>query len=532
MKKTQILTFCCMLAVGHVYSMNQETVLSSDLHGRRHAVVSAEGMSNDQSDSFESRYQTREADSDESDRSESATNSSEAHKDSPLTRPRSLIRPSANSDLSQWPRLNPSEITQTQVTIQQSRISGYRSSDTVTLNPRVITTLPMESALSTSMQNFHIRGTNLSDMSQLAVDTRDPTHPLACTHIQANELESAMRTQKIARVLAVDGGGIRGLIPAIWCRVLEAITGLPLQVIFHMFAGTSTGGIIASALALLEPYSADEIVDLYMSKGRNIFVKRNWFDNPFGISKSKYRTGPAYGVYTEFFKDWKLSDISSDLVVTYFDLSHQVSKLFRSYMARENPILCDYYMRDVVASTTAAPTYFRPFKLRTVYNTDNNINSFSNAIDGGVYANNPSLHALKEATHLYSEADAYLLLSMGTGSFKEQLNPKSLLNWAIDITGIVMQGAEDTTSAFIHEYEQFFPKPIYFVRNQVGLYKEHKDMDNLSADNLSYLARLPEASASEIDKLRAVAPALRIAKTPREILLDSLVSREAAIDED
>ncbi len=299
-----------------------------------------------------------------------------------------------------------------------------------------------------------------------------------------------------------------------------------------MFSGTSTGGIIASALSLPEPYSADQIVDLYMSKGRNIFVKRNWFDNPFGISKSKYRTGPAYGIYTEFFKNWKLSDVPSDLVVTYFDLSHQVSKLFRSYMAREHPILCDYYMRDVVASTTAAPTYFRPFKLRTVHNTDNNIGSFSSAIDGGVYANNPSLHALKEASHLYSEAEVYLLLSMGTGSFKEQLNPKSLLNWAIDITGIVMQGAEDTTSAFVHEYEQFFPKPIYFVRNQVGLYKEHKDMDNLSADNLSYLARLPEASASEIDKLRVIAPALRVAKTPREALLDALVSRSTAILED
>src|SRR4051794_6908142 len=77
--------------------------------------------------------------------------------------------------------------------------------------------------------------------------------------------------QETIRILTIDGGGIRGIIPATVLR--EILQGLRAQDVFHMIAGTSTGGILACALAKPEPHAPQELIDLYVRHGGEIFDK-------------------------------------------------------------------------------------------------------------------------------------------------------------------------------------------------------------------------------------------------------------------
>ncbi len=72
------------------------------------------------------------------------------------------------------------------------------------------------------------------------------------------------------RILSIDGGGIRGIIPAI---VIQSLRKLKAQDVFHIIAGTSTGGIIAYGLAKPNPISLQDIIDLYVKHGSEIFEK-------------------------------------------------------------------------------------------------------------------------------------------------------------------------------------------------------------------------------------------------------------------
>ena len=73
------------------------------------------------------------------------------------------------------------------------------------------------------------------------------------------------------RILAIDGGGIRGLIPALVLAELERRTGRRMAQIVDLIAGTSTGAIIACALAKPEPLAAAAIADIYVQDGPRIF---------------------------------------------------------------------------------------------------------------------------------------------------------------------------------------------------------------------------------------------------------------------
>ena len=75
----------------------------------------------------------------------------------------------------------------------------------------------------------------------------------------------------VIRILSIDGGGIRGIIPTM---VLKAILGnTKAQDAFHIIAGTSTGGIIASGLSKPNPIGLDQILNLYVDHGYEIFDK-------------------------------------------------------------------------------------------------------------------------------------------------------------------------------------------------------------------------------------------------------------------
>jgi patatin-like phospholipase/acyl hydrolase len=83
----------------------------------------------------------------------------------------------------------------------------------------------------------------------------------------------------VVRILSIDGGGIRGIIPAMVVKELLGV--LKAQDVFHIITGTSTGGIIACGLAKPTPIDVNDIVDLYVKHGGEIFKKGNLGQIPF-----------------------------------------------------------------------------------------------------------------------------------------------------------------------------------------------------------------------------------------------------------
>ena len=163
------------------------------------------------------------------------------------------------------------------------------------------------------------------------------------------------------RILAIDGGGIRGLIPAVVCQKIEEWSKNRIHELFDLIAGTSTGGILA--LGLASPpngTAAGGLADFYKSRGPEIF------SNPRRLTS--YLKGPKYdnarlkSALSEQFGELKLSQAKVDVHITGYDIGLRRPIYFTRSQARANTD-DDFSMRDIAVATSAAPTYFKPAKV-------------------------------------------------------------------------------------------------------------------------------------------------------------------------
>ena len=346
--------------------------------------------------------------------------------------------------------------------------------------------------------------------------------------------ESIATTSKLTRVLTIDGGGIRGVGPASWCASLEHIAGKPTADMFNLLAGTSTGGLIASGLAMEDPnspgsslYSADDILHFYNHESSTIFTRRNFLGY---LTLSKYKTRPAYEVFNKLYGDVKLSQVrpDCDLFIPYYNLTNNRPGFFKSHKAK-NPIFernQDFYLRDVVASTTAAPTYFKDFKLYTAYNRDHIDlfrNTYVSAIDGCVAVNDPTACAMTQAESLYPRSDAFLLVSMGTGQRVSEVKPRGLLSWARHISTILMSNSSDMSEHMFRKFGIYSNRAIFFSRLQFDISESHVSMDDTSPENLSYLEHQAQTTIPVMNQIRKIGRVLRISDKPKreDVFLDN-----------
>src|SRR5215475_13137622 len=128
-------------------------------------------------------------------------------------------------------------------------------------------------------------------------------------------------------VLSIDGGGIRGLIPAAFLDQLEQRTGRRVFELFDYVAGTSTGGILALGLganrpAGAAPYSARELIGLYQTQGPRIFSRGflHRLVSLGGFNGAKYPADGVEGVLRTYFGDRRLKDARTNLLVTAYAL--------------------------------------------------------------------------------------------------------------------------------------------------------------------------------------------------------------------
>jgi patatin-like phospholipase/acyl hydrolase len=225
------------------------------------------------------------------------------------------------------------------------------------------------------------------------------------------------------RVLSIDGGGIRGLIAArVIARLEELISAEAgeerrLADCFHMFAGTSTGGLLALGLTVPDPanparprLSGSDLVELYESEGPRIFGDRlHRLLSLGGWIGPKHPEGRLADVLRERFGDARLREALRELLVTSYDMTEPGPHFFKRWRARESEDR-DVAMVDVGLSTSAAPTYFPSHGL-----------AGRALVDGGLFAANPAVAAVVEALKRRDEeprdlsAGELLLVSLGTG---------------------------------------------------------------------------------------------------------------------
>src|SRR4051794_2252256 len=287
------------------------------------------------------------------------------------------------------------------------------------------------------------------------------------------------------KILAIDGGGIRGLIPAVVLAEIEKRTGRPISSLFDLVAGTSTGAIIACALTRPGPMPADRLAAIYEEEGPQIFdaslLKK--ITSLGGVVDERYDARELVRSLQRHLGDARLGDAVTGILVTAYDLERRQALVLR----RDD----DVSMVDAAHASSAAPTYFEPLRLggRTL-------------IDGGVFAINPAVLA-------YAEADGELevLASLGTGQHTrplpfEQVKDWGALEWARPIIDVVFDGSADAVDA---QLERLIDDR--YIRLQTRLDEASDDLDDASPENLAALRREAEQLIAErgddIDRLCA-----------------------------
>jgi patatin-like phospholipase/acyl hydrolase len=301
------------------------------------------------------------------------------------------------------------------------------------------------------------------------------------------------------RVLAIDGGGIRGLIPALLLAELEGRAGQPVFELFDLMAGTSTGGILVCALAGPDPLPAVEVAAIYEEEGPRIF-DRSIFQrirSADGLLDEKYDAAALDRALERFLADKRLSGARPELLVPTYDTAGPGPYFFKTSNAQADAAE-DAPLSEVARATSSAPTYFEPLELGPRV-----------LIDGGVFAVNPAMSAFAEALRMQS-GNEVTVLSLGTGertrkrSF-EEIKDWGLVEWARPILDVVFDGSSDAV-----DYQlRHALKAGRYWRFQTELTRASDHLDDASEENLRLLReQAEELIAARSDELDAVVTAL------------------------
>lgn len=243
------------------------------------------------------------------------------------------------------------------------------------------------------------------------------------------------------RILSIDGGGIKGTLPAAFLAALEEDLGRPIGRYFDLIAGTSTGGILAIGLALGIP--AKELLRLYVQRGPTIFGQQQelkglrkrlvaWWARGRHVAGPKHDAEILRRELSEILGGHRIGDAQTRLVIPAWEPDHRSVYLFKT--PHHERIKTDYKRPalDAAMGTAAAPTYFERYKA----------SDQTGLLDGGVWANNPIAVAVVEAITLLDwPASSLHILSLGCGEDVYMLDERpGLLNLGLDALQLYADG--------------------------------------------------------------------------------------------
>ena len=304
--------------------------------------------------------------------------------------------------------------------------------------------------------------------------------------------------ESVRRVLSIDGGGVRGIIPALVLVHLERQTGQPASELFDLMVGTSTGGILALALSLHneagEPLlGAKRMVALYERHGAEIFEQSLWrkVRTVGGIFEEAYSHKALEAVLEYYFGDRTLSQCGIPAMVTSYDIQHRRTVFMKSWHPDHAALLCS----EAARATSAAPTYFEPANLQWA-------DEKRTLIDGGVYMNSPAVSAYAEARKLFPD-EPIAMLSLGTGELTRPIPYEEARTWggALWVMSLLDCMLDGVSKAADHQMRLFLGD--HYLRLQTPLHYASDDMDDASRGNIRNLKQTArELIARDSEKLQ------------------------------
>jgi patatin-like phospholipase/acyl hydrolase len=305
------------------------------------------------------------------------------------------------------------------------------------------------------------------------------------------------------KILTIDGGGIRGIIPATILVSLEKMiqdkTGTNDKIgdYFDFIAGTSTGGILSCLYLAPEEsapqkarFTATDALNLYLEHGDKIFDRTLWkmIFSLGNLTDEKYSAVALEEQLLKYFGDLELAQLIKPCLITGYDVRLYRPVFFTkqdAHNARNN-----YFVRDVARATSAAPTYFQP----ALPESRDTIPNATPVIDGGVFANNPTACALVEAIEKGRsgsrvEMNDIVILSLGTGESQSTITYKEckdwgLAGWAKPLFGILMDGVSQSVDYQMKTLFTTLNKKDCYLRINGDFkdYKNNLDIQGLKTD--------------------------------------------------
>ena len=287
--------------------------------------------------------------------------------------------------------------------------------------------------------------------------------------------------KKPFRILSIDGGGVRGVFAAKILSLMETKLHINIYESFDLIVGTSTGSIIAAAIAV--KYNLTQLVEDYLENASNIFRKRICFG---GLLRSKYDSKFLADFLSSRLGDITLGKIEKPLILNATNVSVGDVHIFKSsYQNRQRR---GDYVRDgevplhkAVLASCSAPIYFDPVDINGTL-----------VCDGGIWANNPSLVGHTDAIRNF-QTDKIKILSLGTGQAKQVY--RSAKTWGF------LTGWEKTKLVdFLMSCQTKFPQNVLSLIAPERILRINPDIDNYELDNYENVPTLIELAKAEFTR--------------------------------
>lgn len=331
-----------------------------------------------------------------------------------------------------------------------------------------------------------------------------------------------MPNKKKVRILSIDGGGIRGILPGVILARLEQKLQektnnkeLRLADKFDFVAGTSTGGILGLTYIFPDEtgkkpkFTAQDAVNLYLDRGDEIFDVSfgQKLKSLKGMIDEKYSADEIEEALMDNFGDTKLNALLKPCLITAYDIRNRNAFFFRQHKAYVK--INNFKVRDVARATSAAPTYFEVARVK------NELGNPYPLVDGGLFANNPTLCAYSEVRSMniqgieFPTAKNMFIVSLGTGSIKKSYPYKAAkdwgqLQWIKPVIDIMMSGNSETVHYHLRQIFDTLSKrdKADYYRFEPELGNANDEMDDASPKNIKALeeAAISFISKSDINK--------------------------------
>jgi len=331
---------------------------------------------------------------------------------------------------------------------------------------------------------------SLFSPSRRAILTSSMAAGVASVAANVRAAESLSPEPRTVRVLCIDGGGMRGIVPATFIDALETMSGKPVTELFDLFVGASTGALLALGLNVpdangRQKYSARDIVRLYDESGPIIFNKKKGiFGWVAGITKPSYDPFGFEELLARYFGETALSDAIRHVAVPAIHLEEMQMEIFTRRAARRSPN-DDFTMGSLVRAATAAPTFFPAATISSL-----NGARTGTYLDAATSTNNPGLIGFAEAG-IIKPSDDVVMVSLGTGRISKPIDAMNARNWGeLGWVQAVFDLQNDAQSSYTDRVmADLMLDPVHdtFFRFQIGLREMPVAMDETRKDHLEDL---------------------------------------------